>query len=237
MKKGKEVEQKNDMPLGLGEIIIANKKYYEETSAPGQAYASAKYVSEKKIMEIMASWGMTSAITGWAFRNSQVRTKIAENMVYSSLLSAMSLEYISEEEVSKKPVTAWTDGKRIGMNPYFISALSKEEIKFVLLHEIFHITFNHVSNFKNPYTKKEEDTENVFQQLSKFNGRVKTFIPRHANLFLQLQNIATDAVINDTINQENSPDRNFAAISRVRPCYEKFPLEREQGTEKEREPR
>ena len=42
--------------------------------------------------------------------------------------------------------TAWTNGKRIGYNPYFIKELNDEERKFVVAHECLHPMLDH--NFR-----------------------------------------------------------------------------------------
>ena len=49
--------------------------------------------------------------------------------------------------------TACTDGRVIRCNPSFFSSLSREERRFVLMHELFHILLMHPSRFsdKNPF--------------------------------------------------------------------------------------
>lgn len=44
--------------------------------------------------------------------------------------------------------TAWTDGRTLGYNPVFIDALSLEETKGMVAHEVMHIAFQHATRMK-----------------------------------------------------------------------------------------
>lgn len=64
---------------------------------------------------------------------------MSEQPFYSSL--ALRLNYKEEEKIP----TAAVDGKNFFYNRHFINALDNEELKFVMVHEILHIVFKHLT--------------------------------------------------------------------------------------------
>ncbi len=61
---------------------------------------------------------------------------------YSSIL--LSLKTVCTDEIP----TAATDGKRLLYNPEFINGLSKEQLTFLLLHEVMHVALGHSARMK-----------------------------------------------------------------------------------------
>ncbi len=58
---------------------------------------------------------------------------------------AMKLQLIEcDENLAKKMRTAAVDGRRMWFNPEFVLSLSKDELIFLICHEVLHCVFNHL---------------------------------------------------------------------------------------------
>ena len=58
---------------------------------------------------------------------------------------AMKLQLVEvDEETAKRMTTAAVDGRRLWYNPAFIETLSKEELMFLVSHEVLHCVFHHL---------------------------------------------------------------------------------------------
>jgi len=56
-----------------------------------------------------------------------------------------TLSFHADIRESTEGPTAWTDGRRIWLNPRYAEELSRKEVKGVLLHEILHCALKHVA--------------------------------------------------------------------------------------------
>ena len=58
---------------------------------------------------------------------------------------AMKLQLIEcDESMAEKMRTAAVDGRRMWFNPEFVLSLSKDELIFLMCHEVMHCVFNHL---------------------------------------------------------------------------------------------
>lgn len=63
--------------------------------------------------------------------------------IASPFFAPLSLRLTPQED--KHCPTMWTDGKSIGFNPEWVEKLPLDEVKGVIIHEVFHVAFHHTT--------------------------------------------------------------------------------------------